>query len=91
MIPAKHYFTFYLIFITIITFFVYYKYSTKNGNITYPLKQRKQDGTFLLALLMTIFIGFRPINAVFVDMLNYVDFYHALYKNVIFIWIIKNC
>ena len=86
MIPAKSYFTFYLIFIAIITLFVYYKYSTKNGNITYPLNRRKQDGTFLLALLMTIFIGFRPISAVFVDMLNYVDFYHALYKGRIFIF-----
>lgn len=86
MIPAKYYYTIYLIFISIITIFVCYKYHTKNGNITYSLKQRKQDGTFLLAILMVLYIGFRPESVVFVDMMNYIIHYHALYEGKIFIF-----
>ena len=86
MIPAKSYYTIYLILVSLITIFVCYKYSTKNGNITYSLKQRKQDGTFLLAILMVLYIGFRPESTVFVDMMNYIIFYHSLYKNEIFIF-----
>ena len=86
MIPAKYYYTIYLIFISIITIFVCYKYHTKNGNITYSLKQRKQDGTFLLAILMVLYIGFRPASYVFVDMMNYITHYHALYEGVVFVF-----
>ena len=86
MIPAKSYYTIYLIFVTIITLFVYSKYSQKNGNITHPLNKRKKDGTFVLALLMVLFIGFRPESYVFVDMFNYIIDYNAFYKNTIFIF-----
>ena len=86
MIPAKSYYTIYLIFVTIITLFVYSKYSKKNGNITFPLNKKKQDGTFILVLLMVLFIGFRPESSVFVDMLNYIIDYNAFYKNTIFIF-----
>ena len=84
MIAAKNYYTVYLIIVTIITLFVYSKYSRKNGNLTYSLKRKKRDGAFILALFMVIFIGFRPESYLFVDMGNYVEFYHALYKNTIF-------
>lgn len=86
MIPAKYYYTVYLIFVTIITLFVYSNYSKKNGNITYPLNKRKKDGTFILALLMVLFIGFRPASYVFVDMMNYITHYHALYEGVVFVF-----
>ena len=86
MIPAEYYYTIYLIVVSIITIFICYKYHTKNGNVTYSLKQKKQDGTFLLAILMVLYIGFRPASYVFVDMMNYIEHYHALYEGVIFVF-----
>ena len=86
MIPAESYYTIYLIFVTIITLFVYSKYSKKNGNITFPLNKRKQDGTFLLVIFMVLFIGFRPESYVFVDMLNYITFYYAFYEGNAFVF-----
>lgn len=86
MIAARNYYTIYLIIVTIITLFVYSKYSKKNGNITYSLNKRKKDGTLILALLMVLFIGFRPASYVFVDMMNYITYYHALYEGNIFIF-----
>ncbi len=86
MIAARNYYTIYLIIVTIITLFVYSKYSKKNGNITYPLNKRKQDGTFLLVIFMVLFIGFRPESSVFVDMFNYITFYYAFYKGNAFVF-----
>ena len=86
MIPAKSYYTIYLIFVTIITLFVYSKYSKKNGNITYPLNKRKKDGTLLLVLLMVLFIGFRPESGVFMDMINYIEDYYVFHRNTTFIF-----
>lgn len=86
MIAARNYYTIYLIIVTIITLYVYSKYSKKNGNITYPLNKRKKDGTLILALLMVLFIGLRPASSVFVDMMNYINFYHALYEGNIFVF-----
>ena len=86
MIAARNYYTIYLIIVTIITLFVYSKYSKKNGNITYPLNKRKKDGTLILALLMVLFIGLRPASSIFVDMMNYINFYHTLYESNIFVF-----
>ena len=86
MIPAESYYTIYLIFVSIVTFFVCYQYHTKNGNITYSLKQKKQYGIFLLAILMVLYIGFRPASYEFVDMMNYIEHYHALYEGVVFVF-----
>lgn len=86
MIPAQSYYTIYLILVTIITLITYFKYDKKNGNITYPLNKRKKDGTFILAILMVLFIGYRPANFVFVDMMNYINFYHALYEGNVFVF-----
>ena len=86
MIPAQSYYTIYLILVTIITLITYFKYDKRNGNITYPLNKRKKDGTFILVILMVLFIGYRPANFVFVDMMNYITFYHALYVPFCFRW-----
>ena len=86
MIPAQSYYTIYLILVTIITLITYFKYDKRNGNITYPLNKRKKDGTFILAILMVLFIGYRPANFVFVDMMNYITFYHALYEGNVFVF-----
>ena len=86
MIASHNYYTIYLILVTIITLFVYSKYSRKNGNIIHPLQKRKKEGTFLLAIFMTLFIGFRPASYVFVDMMNYIEHYHALYEGNAFVF-----
>ena len=83
MIPAKSYYTIYLIIFTILTLFIYSKYRRKNGNIISP-QRKKQDGTFLLVLFMVVFIGLRPASYVFVDMMNYITHYHALYEGIDF-------
>lgn len=84
LIAANHYHIVYLLIVTIITFFVCYKYNRKNANIVYPLNKKKTHGSLLIAIFMTIFIGFRPENIVFVDMVGYVGFYNTFYKGEIF-------
>lgn len=88
MISAQNYFTVYLIIVSIFTFFISYKYNRKNGNIVYPLKKKSTItiGAFLLAVFMAIFIGLRPASYVFVDMLNYITYYHALYEGNAFVF-----
>lgn len=86
MIPAQSYYTIYLILVTIISLFLYSKYSKKNGDITYPLSKRKKDGTFIFAILTVLFIGLRPESYVFVDMMNYINSYYALYEGFVFIF-----
>ena len=87
MIAAKNYITIYFIIITIITLFVTYRYNYINSvNITPSLKYKKRDGAFILALFMTLFIGFRPESGVFIDMMNYITHYHALYEGNVFIF-----
>ena len=79
MIAAKYYYTIYLIIVTILTLFVYSKYNKKSGDII-STKRKKRDGTFILAVFMVMFIGLRPVSYIFVDMINYITFYHALYE-----------
>ena len=35
---------------------------------------------------MVLYIGFRPESSVFVDMMNYIEHYHALYEGVVFVF-----
>lgn len=85
MISAANYYTVYLIIVTIITCFVSYNYSGKRGLVKCSSKSKSSLGTFLLALFMVMFIGFRPASGIyFVDMRNYIIHYHALYEDEIF-------
>ncbi|MEE1226661.1 MAG: EpsG family protein [Bacteroidales bacterium] len=86
MISAASYYTVYLIIVTIITCFVSYNYSGKNGLVEYSSKSKSSWGTFLLASFMVMFIGFRPVSSVFVDMMNYISFYHAFHEGSVFIF-----
>lgn len=86
MIAAKNYQTIYLVIITIITLFVAYRYHIKSTHITTSLNRKKQDGTLILAIFMVLFIGFRPENGVFIDMMNYVMYYHVFYEGTTFIF-----
>lgn len=86
MISAANYYTVYLIIVTIITCFVSYNYSGKNGLVKCSSKSKSSLGTFLLALFMVMFIGFRPASSVFVDMMNYITYYHAFHEGSVFIF-----
>lgn len=86
MIAAKNYQIIYLVIITIITLFSTYRYYIKKNLITTSLKRKKQDGTFVLAIFMVLFIGFRPESGVFIDMMNYIMFYHVFYEDTTFIF-----
>lgn len=84
MIFAANYYTVYLIIVTIITCFVSYNYNGKNGLAECSSKSKSSWGTFSLALFMILFIGFRPASSAFVDMMNYIEYYHAFNEGVIF-------
>lgn len=85
MIAAENYYTIYLIIVTITTLFIYSKYRRKNGDII-STQRKKRDGTFILVLFMTLFIGFRPKSYIFVDMINYIQNYHAFYEGCTFVF-----
>lgn len=85
MIAAKSYYTIYLIIVTIITLFIYSKYSRKKGDIIFT-QRKKQDRTFIIVIFMILFIGFRPKSHIFVDMMNYITSYHAFYEGETFIF-----
>ena len=86
MIAAENYQIIYLVIITIITLFSTYRYYIKKSHITTSLKHKKQDGTLILAIFMVLFIGFRPESGVFIDMMNYIAHYHALYEGNVFVF-----
>ena len=55
------------------------------------LRKRKEENIYpslILMIALTLFIGLRPLSGVFVDMMNYNEFYHALHygKHFTFDW-----
>lgn len=72
MVQDIYYQTTYYIIITILTIIVIYYYDVYGINIS-KKNVRFNDGiyAFLLTLFMILFIGFRPISSVFVDMPGY--------------------
>lgn len=88
MIAASVYSSIYLLIVTILSLFVYSQYSHRNTaivSINNP-KRENNAGLFLLVVFLTLFIGFRPQSYVFVDMMNYIQNYHAFLENVPFNW-----
>lgn len=55
-----------------------YSFSTANGKLTAHLPLA-QIGAFALTILVILFIGFRPISSVFVDMPMYTHVYNNIY------------
>lgn len=83
MLIASLYYPFYLFLITILTFSIYRKYKVREELGTDAVGQN--SGAVLLVVFLTFFIGLRPVSGYFfVDMANYVEFYHALYEGVPF-------
>lgn len=91
MIPAQLYQSLYLIFVTILTFIVSNRYATYTNSRLYSLDTENPAAAFILTLCFALFIGFRPISGVFIDMMNHVilyDFYSRL--NYSFTWDTEN-
>lgn len=79
LIPAAYYHIVYLVLVSLITLVMYTQYNNRNG-----LREFKQTRTDIigvaLALFMMIFIGFRPVDECFVDMVAYVQYYDLLFE-----------
>ena len=80
LIPASIYKTTYLTVLTLLSITIFVKYHFRNGLTNY-IPSRNDFPGILLTILLTIFIGFRPLAAhYFGDMHNYVQFYNILYE-----------
>lgn len=72
MIQDIFYYDVYLVIITLLTFFYLTSFfQSYSENKYYFKKDEKISGAFSLTILMILFIGFRPISPVFVDMPGY--------------------
>lgn len=80
MIEASLYSAIYLIIVTFLTIIATYRYSSDNNycngeNVSLMDTYRG----YIFAILMGLFIGFRPLSKYFVDMRNYNIIYYSLY------------
>lgn len=85
---AGAYYSIYLFIVAVLSFFVFhkYRYRASDSSTTFYQSQKRNSSAFWLMFFMVIFIGFRPASSVFVDMMNYIDYYHAFYEDTPFQW-----
>lgn len=78
MIPAAFYSTIYLAVLSFLTLFTMAKYAKlSDSRLRSTAAAPMPVGAIILTLAVTLFIGYRPESYVFVDMMNYRDFYRA--------------
>lgn len=77
MLPAALYSTIYYIVVTILTIFAVSSYQSAKDVSDTGSNDKNLLG-YILPVLMSLFIGFRPISGRFVDMFNYSQVYHYL-------------
>jgi len=77
MFPAYSYQTIYLVIVTLLTFVVCSQYATSNIIRNGHFNGRRQLIELGVVVLLSIFIGLRPVSPAFVDMMNYSDYYDA--------------
>lgn len=83
-IAAKLYQFIYLLIVTVLTFSVSSRYKENGGLSNYRYIQNETANWILVGFLV-LFIGLRPVSGVyFVDMVNYVQNYHAIYEGAPF-------
>lgn len=75
LITASLYYTVYLIAVTILTIIVSNQYATYSNERLYSCNKQEPTNAFIVALGFALFIGFRPISGVFIDMMNYVELF----------------
>lgn len=79
LIAAKYYHNIYLILVTILTFTTTYRYLQRSGNaLIYSAKSYNRKG-IILTIVIILFIGLRPVDAVFADMSGYNDWYNIYF------------
>jgi hypothetical protein len=78
MFPASSYQTIYLILVSLLTFAICGNYTNSGRRINSRIREGKLLREVVFVLLLSFFIGFRPISSVFVDMVNYADFYDSV-------------
>lgn len=85
MIAAAIYNTLYLTIVTILSLIVYTRYSKRTSGVRIN-GSSNNIGMLILVVFLILFIGLRPESYVFVDMMNYVQYYHTLYEGRPFSW-----
>ena len=89
MIPAAYYQNIYLIIVTLMTFYAMSQYNRWGKQI--GEKKSTQTIAIILLLFLIWFIGTRPVNYVFVDMVNYSQNYEMLLgERFFFDWNVDN-
>lgn len=85
---AGAYYSIYLCIVAVLSIYVFHQYYFKpSAPIVANAPKRQTNGNvYLLMIFMVAFIGFRPASGVFVDMMNYIDYYHAFYEDTPFHW-----
>ena len=65
---------------------LYVKYSRKQETNVFVYKDEPIGKLPIFMAFLILFIGLRPESYVFVDMMNYIETYHAFYENTQFVW-----
>ena len=65
---------------------LYVKYSRKQETNVFVYKDEPIGKLPIFMAFLIMFIGLRPESYVFVDMMNYIETYHAFYENTQFVW-----
>ena len=84
MIPARYYQTLFLFLVTVVTLFVGRRYSTYHYSRVFSGEKEPNVYPLLLMIVMVIFIGTRPINWIFVDMLNCANEWDIIWNEGVF-------
>lgn len=79
MIPARIYSTVFLLIVALLTAAMSMIYGKMTRRQFLHRGETPALTGYIVALSFALFIGIRPLSGVFVDMMNYNSFYHALY------------
>ena len=75
----KYYSDIYMLIVTMFTLFTIS--GIQSNEILFDRERQQQVPTVLLAIFFILFIGFRPISNIFVDMVNYSQYYDVILGN----------
>ena len=79
LLPAKYYIDVYLLIVTILTFVVIKPYPTYDIERVGTPRKENPFWTVLLTIFIVLFIGFRPVNGIFMDMGGYAMMWDSYY------------
>lgn len=81
MISPLIYHSLYLFIVSVLTIFVGWGYTKRKNYIVNSTPSINLSVGWIVAFLMALFIGYRPLHNVFVDMMNYKEVYEAYLYN----------